>query len=57
MNSKVPAFEAFLQVLADDITKHPEHLQSLDVKFAARIRSAVSGVVVDLDAELSAEGE
>ena len=52
-----PALDAFLQWIVRDMTEHPQHLQSVDASLAKRIRSAISGVAVDLEAELSADDE
>jgi len=52
-----PALDAFLQFLARDITEHPQHLQSVDANLVKRINSLVSGIEIDLKAELSADDE
>lgn len=52
-----PALDAFLAFLAHDMVKHPQRLQSIDAGLAERIQSLVSGVEVDLGAELLAEDE
>jgi len=52
-----PALGAFLQFLARDIVAHPKHLQSVDTALVERARALVSGVEMDLDAELRAEDE
>jgi len=52
-----PAIDAFLKFIARDMTESPQHLLSLDAGLVERIRSAVSGVAVDLEAELSTDDE
>jgi len=47
----------FLNFLANDISRHPEHLQMLNHDLASRINSLISDVNVDLDAPLSAEDD
>lgn len=52
-----PVLDAFLSFLANDIAKHPEHLQSIDASFVQRLQSLTVGTEVDLDAPLSASDE
>ncbi|NBD95017.1 MAG: type II toxin-antitoxin system PrlF family antitoxin [Gammaproteobacteria bacterium] len=52
-----PALAAFLNFLADDMTRHPERLRGMDPSLARRIESLVDGVEVDLDAPLYDEDE
>ena len=52
-----PALGQFLDLLARDIAKHPEHLQAVDSEFVKRLQSLVGGVKVDLNAPLSADDE
>lgn len=52
-----PALGPFLDFLAQDISNHPQRLQSLDSELVQRIQSLVDGVEVDLDAPLSADDE
>ena len=52
-----PALGVFLQFLAHDMTEHPQHLQSVDASLRERICLLVSGVEIDLGAELSADDE
>jgi antitoxin PrlF len=52
-----PALGAFLGFLAQDISNHPEHLQAFDAELLQRIQALMAGVVVDLDAALSADDE
>ena len=47
----------FLDFLARDIAKHPEHLQAVDTGLLQRLQSLVGDVEVDLDAVLSADDE
>ena len=50
-----PALGKFLDFLERDIAAHPEHVRAVGTKLAARIRSLVRGVHVDLDAQLPAD--
>lgn len=50
-----PALGKFLNFLERDIADHPERVRAVGTKLAARIRSLVRGVDVDLDAPLPAE--
>jgi antitoxin PrlF len=50
-----PALGKFLDFLERDIGEHPERVRALGTKLAARVRSLVRGVHVDLDAPLPAE--
>ena len=50
-----PALGKFLDFLARDIANHPERVRAVGTKLAARIRSLVRGVAVDLDAPLAPE--
>lgn len=52
-----PVLGHFLDFLARDMTCHPERLQVVDVEIVRRAQSLVDGVVVDLDAALSADDE
>lgn len=52
-----PLLGQFLSFLADDITRHPERLQSVDAGLAGRLQSLIGGVEVDLGASLSADDE
>jgi antitoxin PrlF len=52
-----PALGKFLDFLERDISEHPERVRAVGTKLAARIRSLVRGVHVDLDAPLPAEDE
>lgn len=52
-----PALEGFLDFLAADISRHPEHLQALDAGLAERIEGLVRDVVIDLDAPLADDNE
>lgn len=47
----------FLEFLAQDMKKHPEHLKMIDAGLADRIRSLVGHIEVDFDAPLSADNE
>lgn len=50
-----PALGKFLDFLERDIGRHPERVHVLGTQLAARVRSLVRGVHVDLDASLPAE--
>lgn len=50
-----PALGKFLDFLERDIGEHPERVRALGTKLAARVRSLVRDVHVDLDAPLPAE--
>jgi antitoxin PrlF len=50
-----PALGKLLDFLERDIGEHPERVRALGTKLAARVRSLVRGVHVDLDAPLPAE--
>lgn len=52
-----PALEPFLAFLAQDIARHPEHLQALDAQLLQRVQALTKGLVVDTDAPLSADDE
>jgi antitoxin PrlF len=52
-----PALGKFLEFLERDITNHPERVRAVGGKLAARIRSLVRGVHVDLDAPLATEDQ
>jgi antitoxin PrlF len=52
-----PVLGQFLIFLADDLSRHPEHLKAMDASMLARIQSLVGHVGLDLDAPLSAEDE
>lgn len=47
----------FFDLLARDITSHPERLQAVDADLAQRLNSLVSGAEVDLDVALPAEDD
>jgi antitoxin PrlF len=56
-DSDDPALGAFLEFLAEDITRHPERLRGMDPSLARRIESLVDGVEIDLDSPLSNDDE
>ncbi len=56
-DAKDPVMETFLGFLARDMTLHPERIQSVDTRFAHRIKLLVGKVTVDIDAPLSADDE
>jgi len=47
-----PALAAFLRLLADDISAHPERLQHIPSGLVERMGDLVKGIEVDLDAPL-----
>ena len=47
-----PVIGRFLDFMAADIIRHPEHLQALDADFARRMENLVGNIDVDLDAPL-----
>ncbi|MGB6095198.1 MAG: type II toxin-antitoxin system PrlF family antitoxin [Comamonas thiooxydans] len=49
--------EHFLEVLAQDISSHPERLQSLEADAVERSSMLVSGVKVDLEKPLSTDDD
>jgi antitoxin PrlF len=52
-----PVVANFLDFLARDMTKNPAGLKLMDAGLVRRIQALTQGVVVDLDAALSAEDE
>lgn len=52
-----PLLGQFLGFLADDFSRHPEHLKAMDADVVARIQALVGRVELDLDAPLSADDE
>ncbi len=52
-----PLVGNFLEFLALDMKKHPEHIQMIDAGLVKRIRSLVGHAEVDLDEPLSADDE
>jgi antitoxin PrlF len=52
-----PVLGQFLGFLANDITRHPEQLQSMDAGFVQRLQSLVGDIDLDLDVPLSADDE
>jgi antitoxin PrlF len=50
-----PTLGKFLDFLERDIADHPDRVRTIGTKLAARIRSLVRGVDVDLDAPLPAD--
>ena len=52
-----PVLSQFLGFLADNITRHPGRLQSLDAGLVQHLQSLVGDVDVDLDAALSEDDE
>ncbi len=45
-----PALARFLQILAADMTAHPDRLRSLDPEFVERMKTLTEGVEFSLDA-------
>lgn len=52
-----PLIAQFLSFLAQDIERHPQHLQAVDAGLVQRARALVGGMRVDLDAPLSEDDE
>lgn len=52
-----PILGKFLNFLARDMEKNPQHLQAISSGLVSRVQSLVSEVEVDLDASLSDEDE
>ncbi len=49
-----PALEEFLNFLARDITKNPQHMQAMSADLVSHVQSLVIGVDFDLDVPLNA---
>jgi antitoxin PrlF len=47
----------FLEFLAQDIAKHPEHVSAIDASLARRMHSLTKGIKVDLNAALDPADE
>ncbi len=52
-----PILGQFLNFLARDIEKNPQHLKAISADLVSRAQSLVAGIEVDLDAPLSDEDE
>lgn len=52
-----PVLGTFLDFLASDIAKHPQHVRALDAGLAKRMRSVTKGVKIDLNAALDPADE
>lgn len=52
-----PILGQFLNFLARDIEKNPQHLQAISSDLVNRVQSLVTEVDLDLDAPLSDENE
>ena len=52
-----PVIEQFLNFLANDMQKHPNHLQAITPALRSRIDALVGDMDVDLDTPLSEEDE
>ena len=52
-----PVLGNFLDFLADDIAKHPEHLRGVDTGLVQRLNALVGDLHIDLDASLSENDE
>ncbi len=52
-----PILGQFLNFLAQDIEKNPQHLQTISSDLVSRVQSLVADVDLDLDASLSDEDE
>lgn len=56
-DEEAPVLAAILSFLAQDVARHPERLQALDVNLPARIDALVGNVAVSLAEPLSADNE
>lgn len=54
-NEADPALQPFLHLLADDVARHPEHIQPITSDLVSRVRDLTHGTEVDLDAPLPAD--
>lgn len=52
-----PILAKFLLFLADDMKKHPEHIQSINPELISRAKLLTTGIEIDLDAPLSDKDE
>ncbi|BAY35788.1 HtaR suppressor protein homolog [Nostoc sp. NIES-2111] len=52
-----PILGEFLNFIARDMQKNPQHIQAISTDLVTRVQSLVAGVDVDLDAPLSDEDE
>lgn len=52
-----PVVEQFLSFLAQDMTKHPEHVQLLSASLVNHAQALVKDIRIDLDSPLSADDE
>ena len=52
-----PVLGSFLDLLAQDIAAHPQHVRAIDGGLARRMRALVKGVKVDLEAVLDPADE
>jgi antitoxin PrlF len=52
-----PVIGKFLDFLAEDIAKHPEHLRVVDTGLVQRLNALVGELDIDLDASLSENDE
>lgn len=52
-----PVIANFLNFLADDINKNPQHIKPINHSMLNRVRSLVSDVEIDLNSPLSDEDE
>lgn len=52
-----PTLGEFLNFIARDMQKNPQHIQAISTDLLNRVQSLVAGVDVDIDAPLSDEDE
>jgi antitoxin PrlF len=52
-----PILGQFLEFLAQDMTKNPQHLRSLSADWGSHVQALVADVELDLDAPLADEDE
>jgi antitoxin PrlF len=57
VESDDPALGAFLNFMANDMAKHPERLQSVDVNLVSYLQTLVGKIDIDLDTALLPEDE
>jgi antitoxin PrlF len=57
VESDDPALGAFLNFMANDMAKHPERLQAVDVNLVSYLQTLVGQIDIDLDATLLPEDE
>jgi antitoxin PrlF len=56
-NESDPILGEFLNFIARDMQKNPQHIQAISTDLLNRVQSLVAGVDIDIDAPLSDEDE